>query len=990
MMAKTTPLKRAHLATYDRLSLSNGSRVRSSQSYRAYRRVALKLKPLVKIFMAIKVCLFIPDIYAGLVIENQGGALRLKGPSQPTPFLVQESESSKIGGECGDAKTVDLVLYFKEEPKAWLEGITDLQGKGPCQVSARPLGEGGPQPDARFEIRLSYIKEKQKIRMLTFGTAENFYVDHWFEKETKEGAKSKVAAASAKNAKKLTEPSVVSLGRTSLQETFEDKLAWEKILGSSAIAHDFNTPELDRFRGAKNSFDLGAVDPFVEQQKLQLPTLDLPLMDEAIVFTEESFEIADFPESYVSSGGEPLSPRVNKGLYQGLNFVSILARKHQWLKAQKSMEVLEASEFGKFLPAVGARYPALKGLIYVRLSEELKERAFFIRGMDIWRDALKTGAGKGGSSQEYLEYMALESTRRLFNENKPYAALALLTWARRYSWSPRAEERFAYMRGEAFYRLGIWDESRKYFEEYFSDRSAIPLSAWIDRRLVPSAAFRLGDIYFQNRQFAEANKELSKAMSQMPSAAKFSFESNWYPETVKQFPGVLFNRAETSVRLGNFEGALRDLRAFLFVAPNHPDVGLILYRIGDLLSRSANPDSEKVLGAWRECLFRVPETMGARLCAARKAALDIVVSDRKEWPRLVTTVEEALPVKTEDFWKKINKDDLQVYVDLILADAFIRAGSPTQALFRLDASLKASPNPFLRTWFEEYILSAFAGTLQAKFREGKFKEVIKSYDERKRQILFKQTRAEILWPLALSYKALGLYPQAFETLENAEKVKTRIGRKVARPFDVSPHEWLVLRSELEMELLAQKKIEADRVAATLAKLDTKEAVTHRLGIRFAELLRRKDQELKSWQELEKLDPLSWDELHRYADLLKELGKSPAALKVLEDKVGTLVSEKDKLGVEKMPPAELVMDLAELRVSSKKADRALILFDYLMQLDRSRLGKTVTPSMVAFKRGEALKGLGRIEDARQSFARAKTLSPDSVWGKLATSAEKELR
>ncbi len=952
-------------------------------SYKTYRHTASKLKYAAFMPLFSMIC-------SATALRRVDENFRLEGPISEVPFRTESGSTRKQGGKCGGQDSVDLVLGFHQRPEAWLAGNWNF-AEGPCEVQARPLNNGD------FEIRLSYLpapgrRGPQEIQILTFSTTDSYVVDHWLgtrEKNKPVAAKKKPGKAAtgkeASSASPLKGASDQSLGNA-----FDDANSWKKLLGSAASASDFNSPELNRFRAPDRERNTQLSPEPVERRPLKLPLLDIPSMRGDVAFNEEPFEWFEFSEADISIHGAhdaQANARAVNGVVDGVNYIVLLAKKEEWLKALKAMEILEKSEFAKNLPLKDARWWALKGLIHFKLSDRFNDQALRNKGFDVWREGLRLTAGQGGASQEYVEYMVIENVRRLMGVEQSYAALSLLLWAQRFAWSTRAEERFSFLKAEVYFRLSIFDEAKKLFGEYFSRRAQIPLSAAVDRRLVPAAAFRLGDIELVNKRFTEAIAEYSRALLEIPSTDKFSFEGAWYPELVKQFPQVLYNRAEASVRIGREQNALRDLRAFIFLAPNHVDVGLVYYRIGDLLS-SLGAEDVQVQSAWRECIFRVPESLGARLCAARKAADEMVTVEKAQWPRLMMTVEEAEKSKTGAPWKGFARDDLKAFTSLILADAFIRNRAPTQALLRLEPVKKLEVTPYLKAWTDEYYLTAFAGYLDDLYKQNKFKEVVREYENRRRTFLYRQTRPEILWSLVRAYESLGLYKEARDLLGTALEMRTRLGRTELRPYEPTESQWFERRAEIELELLAMGRIAAPLVRVDLEKLDPLLAATQRHWIRYAQLTDNPKSEVEWWKKLEKNGALGWEQIGQYSRAIKKVGQQGEHARYLERTVGVWLSEKDALR-KNGPDSELLYSLFESRVAAGDLERAMVVVEFLEQWDDKSLGANVPRAMLIFKKGETQNRMGKPNEARQSFNRAKALAPDSLWGKLATSAEKEI-
>jgi tetratricopeptide (TPR) repeat protein len=464
----------------------------------------------------------------------------------------------------------------------------------------------------------------------------------------------------------------------------------------------------------------------------------------------------------------------------------------------------------------------------------------------------------------------------------------------------------------------------------------------------------------------------------------------WFPEDIRLFPHVLFNRAEAYLRTGKEQNALRDYRAFIFAAPAHEKVGLVLYRIGDVLSK-LGAEREKVLGAWRECIFKVPETLAARLCEARKAALEMSDAKPELWPRLIGRMEGALPDAKKDFWKGLRSDDLQAYVALMISDAFIRRDQPAQAMFRLKPMEKLSIEPYLQAWVQEYSVTALAGVMAERVKQKKYKEVIQLYEENRDTLLYRQTRAEALWYVAQACRGLGLWEQADESFRSAEKVKLAIHREVPRPYDPDPAEWLKTKAEISIELLERGKAEVKEVAKNLEQLSPDRPGSQRLWIRFARTTNDAKLGLKWWEKLSNSDALSWAEIKSFSELLKRNQRNDERAELLEKNVGVWFSEHERVGTTDAPSTDLLLDLAETRGAGKSPETALPVYEYLSRRPASELtGDGISLAMVSYKKGLLLKKLGRFDDARQSFEQAFKSEPNSVWGQLASSAQKDMK
>jgi tetratricopeptide (TPR) repeat protein len=945
------------------------------------------------------------NTYAELFYGRLDNVSRLKGPIDILP-QVKVSQTKNQGGDCGSKPTHDLVLVFERIPESWIQDLpatlASYKNKNknyfPCETLARPVKEG-------YEIRLSYLKPAlgtqfigSQLKTLVFKTSDSLVIDHWITRTPKPVKKEVPYWNTGTDFDSGSAGVPLKLSGT-LLDVFEDQMEWEKALGSSVTAYDLNSPELDRFRWPQADPLLGISTEPIEKRKLELPYFDFPSLDQPVGFAEEKIEFKkDFTEADLYLEKATHKPNANqiKQMLDGLNFVVLLARQGDWLRAQKALEVLEKSQIAKFIPKNNMQLGMLRGFIFLRLSTELKDKNFQAKGISIWRDGLRAFAGEGGPDVEFLEKMLLETLRILFKENLSYAAAGTLSWAQGYSWSKRTEERLGYLRGEAYFQLGLYDESFKTFERFFSSRKDKPLNTSVDRRLVPAAAFRLGDIRIRQEKYPEAKMEYTRGINQIPTLTKFSFEGSWYPNELALFPHVFFNRAEANLRLGLEQNALKDLRSFIFIAPNHPQVGLVLFRIGEVL-KSLGAADDMVMNAWRECIFRVPETLGAKLCEARKAALEMASSPKTNWPRLIGTVEAALPKGTKNFWDSVSAEDLEVYINLVLAEAFIKVSEPQQAWLRLESVKFKEPTAYLRAWLHEFNVVSLAGVMDSDISKGAYQSVVKEYERRKSVLFFSATRSEILWRVAKAYERLRLLGEAKATLDQADLLKTKVGRIIIRPFDPPEDEWKLFRAQLETDILAENPLNKEATRMAIDSLSLNNLSTHRLWVRFGELADEPKVAKTSWEFIDKKEGLSWEDVEKYARTLFKLNEQKNYLALLERTVGVWFGEKEKILTaennqsSKTPPLSILLKLAEARYDvEKNLDKSLAVLDFLLVQNPAELKKyQLSIGMLMYRKGLVFKQFGKLNEARGMFVTANQTEPESLWGKLSASEVKEM-
>jgi tetratricopeptide (TPR) repeat protein len=121
------------------------------------------------------------------------------------------------------------------------------------------------------------------------------------------------------------------------------------------------------------------------------------------------------------------------------------------------------------------------------------------------------------------------------------------------------------------------------------------------------AAFRIGDLFVERKQYERALAAYFEALQKFPAEAE-------------QDPGVYLNRAEVLYWLGDHARAEEGFRSFLERFANHPAAWRASYRMGELLGRVAKSESQAESRRWfTETINRYPYSAGATL--ARLALL---------------------------------------------------------------------------------------------------------------------------------------------------------------------------------------------------------------------------------------------------------------------------------------------------------------------------------------------------------------------------------
>jgi hypothetical protein len=407
-------------------------------------------------------------------------------------------------------------------------------------------------------------------------------------------------------------------------------------------------------------------------------------------------------------------------------------------------------------------------------------------------------------------------------------------------------------------------------------------------------------------------------------------------------------------------------------------VTLALFKIAELLIRVGAPQ-EKIIGTLSECVFKKENSIGARLCLARKASLEMEKAQEKDLGRLLGQIEDLYSgnKKTEDV-EFFTNDDLKVYGTLLFSYPLLMRERAYQPFTALEANIKLEPNFYLQSWNYEYLVTAMAGRLQELIDDHKYTKVIENYESRKRSTIWKSVRPEILWRVSRAFKEMELWDDGWAVWQNAEKLKNTIDRKVARPFDLTPQKWNYLAFEFEMALAMQTKLNWDVVEKRLKVLDMTQEESQRAWIRYYTTRENFAQTLSYWDKLKKNFSLSWRDVLEWDRALVKLNKNKERLILLEDTVGqwlSLPKEKEN------PGDELLLSLAQVRTQMNELSKAELIYDLMLKTANAQ-----TKAMLLYKKGKLLQLMGKQELATANFKESSLTDPDSLWAKLSKSEE----
>ena len=116
--------------------------------------------------------------------------------------------------------------------------------------------------------------------------------------------------------------------------------------------------------------------------------------------------------------------------------------------------------------------------------------------------------------------------------------------------------------------------------------------------------FRVGDLYLERKQYAQALAEYYRAIKQ-------------YPNEVKTYPTVLFNRAEALYWLGQYDRARKDFQEFTEKFTEQSDIWRAYYRLSEIQARKKSMNDPGVKRQLLAALNSSPYSTGEVISRAR-------------------------------------------------------------------------------------------------------------------------------------------------------------------------------------------------------------------------------------------------------------------------------------------------------------------------------------------------------------------------------------
>ncbi len=326
-------------------------------------------------------------------------------------------------------------------------------------------------------------------------------------------------------------------------------------------------------------------------------------------------------------------------------------------------------------------------------------------------------------------------------------------------------------KGECYVLLGKPDDAIQAYQDVIKD----PL----DKVRAVEAAYRIGDVYFGQRQYAKAIETYQDVIKK-------------YPQFSATFPNAAYNLSESEFWTGKYKQSLNDFIDFVSLAPSHEHGGFALTRIGELL-QILGAEQSRVVGAFVESYFRYPNSQGSEVARIRMLSQGLKGMKEREKKRALEEINEIA--------KKSTLPQIKEFTTLVIADGLSRRNEFGPSLELLLTYYQKYPTTANLSVFKARILRNVSDILKDQIENKKFIEALNFYGKYTTTWLKNANRIDTDYFQAEAFEQAGAPQEAAKTYRRiAEHLEEIAGTKEEKERRVYEH--LPTRDEVRLRLAA--------------------------------------------------------------------------------------------------------------------------------------------------------------------------------------------
>ncbi len=304
---------------------------------------------------------------------------------------------------------------------------------------------------------------------------------------------------------------------------------------------------------------------------------------------------------------------------------------------------------------------------------------------------------------------------------------------------------------EAYLNLKKFDEAYKILDDVEKTAKT--------RKDSFEAAFRKGDIYFEDRDYPAAIAKYREAIKK-------------YPEAAGEYPNAFFNTAEALYWKQDYRQALNAYREFLQRFPDNKYGGYAMTRLGESLE-ILGADPKRSMGAYLEAYFRYRDTPGAAVARVRTLFMKMPEMKEKE----LNAAFEEIDSVTE----KLDLPNIKEFVTLIESDGQYLRKKYVESYDGLISFYQMNPNSPEADRFKGRIVRGITAEIQENVVQKKFIDALRVYSRFAGSWLKGNERVDLKVYVGQAYEQAGVYKEAGQIYRDSlNKVYAAKGTKIEK------------------------------------------------------------------------------------------------------------------------------------------------------------------------------------------------------------------
>lgn len=283
---------------------------------------------------------------------------------------------------------------------------------------------------------------------------------------------------------------------------------------------------------------------------------------------------------------------------------------------------------------------------------------------------------------------------------------------------------------EAYMKLSRYDEAIQQYREVAKDASS--------EKAKMEAAYLVGDVYLQKKDYAGAIAEYQTAQKK-------------YPQGVNEFPNAQFNLAASQFSQKEYRKSLDSYREFLKKFPSHEYAGYAMTRVGELLD-VLGAEKTRVVGAYLETYFRYGDAPSAIVARLRLLSSRMKGMKPKE-------VEKAVQ-EIGDLAKRSELPDVEQFATVMIAEGYNKREEYDKAIKLLVSFYQAHPTGADTQLLSQRIVKNINDKITELVDQGHFIDALKTHNEYADNWLKSSQRIDTKFNVGRSFEQAGVFGQA--------------------------------------------------------------------------------------------------------------------------------------------------------------------------------------------------------------------------------------